>query len=531
MADEIRELFFTPAIAIARLGSSTTPMAAFTWGAGHSRTIGETRIRPTWTLDVDAQGGVTPSMPQELRVRDGALPRPVAPFLELWAWKGENADDETPVPVTPKLLAAHGCAESDVTFTVSAMNFKVARRTLDPRLRYGTFPPVTLRANEHSAVELLAQSPPGVDEPLIPAGRAIPLGAIHVLRPQPQPASGIPDTLRLDVLRLRFTPARGLCYGPPVAATNDSVDGPAVPVGRAFLNPNAGWLDATSNTTSIVQPGDTYDMFDTDDNGVRRSLGVVDDTCEALVSATLTVAGTTMTARANIMVGPPHFAPDRRPFLSLADEINDRQDDPARDAALTPQERDAWVENLFERAYETASLMNVDFHRSTRGSALTGPALAPPIPGDGVPQPRRAMGRQDALRDRDIAISAPLPANSLPLSARARERHRSLSDLNALKAWVLANPDRLDALIRHPFAVGRGENAGATTMQMPPFMRNSNALPLTLSHWQHRLLMAWKDDLLAGRIVGLEAVDQTPALSTAAAARRAAVLQLLEDQP
>ncbi|WP_156045364.1 MULTISPECIES: hypothetical protein [Actinomycetes] len=43
------------------------------------------------------------------------------------------------------------------------------------------------------------------------------------------------------------------------------------------------------------------------------------------------------------MVGPPHFAPDRRPFLSLADEINDREDDPTRDAALTPQELDAWV--------------------------------------------------------------------------------------------------------------------------------------------------------------------------------------------
>ncbi len=127
---------------------------------------------------------------------------------------------------------------------------------------------------------------------MIPAGRAIHLGAVQVMRPQAQPTSGIPATLRLDVLRLRLTPAHGLFYGPAVAATNTSVDGPAVPMGRAFLNPNAGWLGATNSTTRFVQPGDTYDMFNTAEDA-QRSLGVVDDTCEALVSATLNVAGAT----------------------------------------------------------------------------------------------------------------------------------------------------------------------------------------------------------------------------------------------
>ena len=31
-----------------------------------------------------------------------------------------------------------------------------------------------------------------------------------------------------------------------------------------------------------------------------------------------------LAARANVFAGPPDFGPDRRPFLSLADELQDR---------------------------------------------------------------------------------------------------------------------------------------------------------------------------------------------------------------
>ena len=36
-------------------------------------------------------------------------------------------------------------------------------------------------------------------------------------------------------------------------------------------------------------------------------------------------------------------------------------------------------------------------------------------------------------------------------------------------------------------------------MQMPPFMRNSNAEPLTLTEWQYDLVMEWQRRILAGR--------------------------------
>lgn len=533
-ADTIRTLFFTPSVAIARLGAAS-PMEAFEWGPGDPRTIGETRIRPAWSLDVDINGNVNAWWPKELRVRDGALHRPVAPFLELWALVGDGTPEEwSPAAVTPQLLASNSADESEVRFTVTAMNLKAARRTGNPQLRYGTFPPVALTADAHASVPLRGQSPPDATEPMIPPGRHIPLGSVQVLRPQPQPpADVVPPAVRLDLIRLRYTPAPGLFYGPPRAADTRLPDGAAVPSERAFLNPDAGWMDASffrdgQVQTAIVSPADTYDMFVRDNRGI--SLGVVDDTCELLIAVSLGVGGATLDAHANIMVGPPHFAPDRRPFLSLADEINDREDDPERDEAMSTADRDSWVEDLFERTYETASLLDVDHWRSRRAATIPPDEQRDEVspPDDGVPQPERAMGGLDQLRDPDIAIPEPRPGELFPLSERARERHRTLSDISALKSWVLQHPDRLAALIRQPFAVAPGETTGRTSMRMPPFMRNSNALPLALADWQYRLLMQWKDDLLEGGVVALDVEDEeAPQLSSLAAQRRRQVLDLL----
>ena len=114
-----------------------------------------------------------------------------------------------------------------------------------------------------------------------------------------------------------------------------------------------------------------------------------------------------------------------------------------------------------------------------------------------MPQPERALGGLDVLRDRDIAVAGASTIEPLPLAARARERHRTLSDLGQLAPWVLAHPERLRALIRPPFSVHDTSYPDSWTMQMPPFMAQSNRWPLTLTHWQYDLLMAWADDLVA----------------------------------
>ena len=526
-ADSIRRIFFTPSVAIARLGGSATPLDAFTWGQGNPHTVAETRIRPAWTLDVSPNGSVVPRLPRRLILRDGPLLRPVAPFLELWALIGDGATaaDLTAVPVTTALLGANGVTLADLTFEVEAMNRKAERRSprgggaVPAHLRFGTFPSVRVRGDQHQPVPLLAVSPPDARTSMIPRGRNIPLGQLQVLRPVAQPASPRwPDDVRTDVVRVRFTPARGRFYGPPAAAQPGGGLVPAVAARDAFLDPGAGWFGAQQSDRTV--PGDTFDF-----RADGRSLGVVDDTCDAVVSVELGLQGGGLRGHANIGVGPPQYGSDRRPFLSLADELNDREHDPQRDRELDADAVATWVEDLFERVYEVVSGTDVDWWRANAAAELEPPERRAVIPGDEVPAPTRAMGGQDRLRDASITIPPPSPNVAQPLAQRGRDRHRNLSDLRQLEAFVRANPGRMEQLVRPPLRAGR---ASAQTMQMPPFMRNSNGRALSLAPWQYDLLMAW--------VASLAAAPPPPpgpglALSSEAAVRRQRVLDMLDFDP
>jgi hypothetical protein len=439
-----------------------------------------------------------------------------------------------------------GADRAAVTFTIDARNLKAARRAQNDGLAYGLFPSVAIRGDQHAPVPLLAVSPPGVARPMIPPDRHIHFGSVQVIRPRPNPqgANGWPDSLDLDVIRLRFTPARGEFYGPRQAAqpTPESPV-PAVVAANAFLDAQAGWFNSTAQGGGFVVPGDTFDFFQV--GATQHALGVIDDNCEARIEVELRLTGAaapSVRAHANVLVGPPDFAPDRRPFLTIADELNDRSADAAaRNAALTGADLDLWIEDLFMRVYETVSLMNVDHWRGARGlRGLTGARLAPTaIPGDGVGPPTdQAMGSRDALRNRELRVpprSADVP---LPLSAHARERHRSLAAIERLRALVAANPARIKELVRGPFEVETGEGGDATTMRMPPFMRQSNAAPLTLAAWQYALLMRWVDEqqrrpaappVMEAAAAPPPSAAVAPApLSSGAAARRAEILARLD---
>jgi len=541
MAEQILGLFCEPPIVIARLGGSTTPLDCCVWEEPpNPRSDGATVLVPDWSLNVLPDGSVEPLKPDAIRFRDGPLIRPVCPFIEIWARLGEPGSDPSTwrdAPLTPSLLATAGIDPSALRFTIDARNAKASRRRRNPDLSYGTFPFVVISGGNHQPVALHAVSPPGVAQPLIPPGRSIPLGSVQVLRSLPgPPAAGVPWPSRIDleVIRIRFTPAAGLFYGPPAAARPTSESPvPAVRGDLAFLNDLAGWFGQPGAANPSVEPGDT---FDETGPGSGISLGVVDDTCEARISVTLQMPGIprrSLTASANVFVGPPDFGPDRRPFLSLADELNDRTAGAStRSANLDSAEVEAWVQDLFERVQETVSLMNVDFWRRARGinPLSANQLLAHPLSADGAHPAEQAMGSRDKLRAPLGRIEPVTPNVPLPVTERARERHRSLADINALKDLVAEDPDRMKTLVRAAFEVDPGEDGNTTSMRMPPFMRHSNALPLTLSAWQYDLLMRWIAHVTTPRpaaaaMAGAAVSGAAAALSPAAAARREAVLR------
>src|SRR5258707_491195 len=213
MAEIIQAIFCDPPIAIARLGGSTTPVAAYSWvESPDPRSDGDTVVVPDWSLDVLPDGSLRPFKPETLVLRDGNLIRPVCPFLEIWARLGEPGSDEATwhdVPLTEALLASFGADRSAVTFTIDAQNLKASRRARNPELAYGLFPSLTIRGDQHVPVALLAASPPGVATPMIPPDHHVPLGFVQAIRPHPNPpgATDWPAPLDLDVIRLPFTPA------------------------------------------------------------------------------------------------------------------------------------------------------------------------------------------------------------------------------------------------------------------------------------------------------------------------------------
>ncbi|PJN93789.1 hypothetical protein CNY89_18390, partial [Amaricoccus sp. HAR-UPW-R2A-40] len=93
---------------------------------------------------------------------------------------------------------------------------------------------------------------------------------------------------------------------------------------------------------------------------------------------------------------------------SLADEINDRAGDKMdRSEGFLDDELDRWVKKLFESAYETVSLFNVDLWRRVRVAEFV-PAQRRPsqIPDDATRNPGDALSGADALRDGNIALPA-----------------------------------------------------------------------------------------------------------------------------
>ncbi len=502
---KIEQIFFLPPMAIARLGGSDTPLASFTWVEDPStHGAGTTVIEPTTSLEVQPDGAVRPFLPIAIQFRDGNLLRPVAPFFELWAKVKDQAD---PVRLTSALLTASLGSLVGVTYTVKAANRKAARRTGDDTCAYSA--QIEVLGNDNNRHTLQASS--HGDPPLVFPNQPIPLGQFQAIKP----ATGTVLGVDLDQLRVRFTPAAGQVYGAPGAtsdvdpATNQRHE--MVPASNRILNPASPWVgyDASDQFNNPV-PGDTYDGADRDDS---RSYGVVDDTCDAVIEAEVAAGATRLRAVARVFSAPPDFAPDRRPFISLADDLIDR--DPP---AVEPQEDEAdalkRVADLFQRAFETASLANVDATRqrsiganqNQRGRNVAG---TPAVFDDSM------TPRDKPFYPEPDPVPAPLPQARVPFHARAKEKHGPLADADDLALFLRLNGDRVRQLIRPPYGAFSelAANPAATAksnpqhrdpriardtlhdMRMPPYMLDSDASALSLTRRQYNLLMDLVDAL------------------------------------
>jgi hypothetical protein len=539
-------MFVLPPAAFGRLGGSIHPLDNYEWRADPSiHGASQTVIEPATTLDVSDDGTVEPYRPGVIRFRDGKNLRPVAPFFELWvrilytpadaAGPGAPiAGTQQEVPLTQTLLHALGGTLGGLSYVVRVANRKAARRTGDDANAFEAS--IKVRGDDHEVRPLLAVTPPRPgQEPLVTPAHPIPLGSFQVMRPIRRAQLDVD----LDVLRARFTPARGQVYGPPTAidaqgTTTDAVF-EIVPPANRILNPRASWLryDGSYATYTNPEPWDTYDGADQDQN---VAWGVVDDTCDGVLEVSLVVNAQRFGATARIFVGPPDYAPDRRPFASLADDLADRDEEPVSKDALADQAtRDAAkasVADLFARVFETASLLNLDAIRrralrDNEGRFASGaPNTAGPPHIDGQSMTPADVGYASdritaELPDTPPGTPLPPPPTAPQFTPLVQLAHAPLAHDEEILAFLRERAERARTMLRPAYGAfdelaasvsssdppspahrdPRIARDQAHDMRMPPYMRDETASALSLSRRQYLEVLALIEVLDARRSI------------------------------
>ena len=462
----IRELRILPPLAIARFGGAATPMDNYDAVVDPERPLGYRALRPAPTFRVDdATGAIAEEfVPAEVAFREDGRVRPVAPFFELWAL----TDDGELQPLTTQLLADEGAAAGDVRWHVEVANLKAARRTGNVNDR------ITAASGPFSDHDSHALS--GTCEHFWP-GKTIPLGHVRYIRPTPEHPE----------IRLRFTPAAGHVYGasrtaPPAGPPED----PNV-VDVVYDGSRGGWLGhvAGGEAPPPTAPGLIF-FGGADDPPSSR--GYLDDGCDGIVRATLTLGGATLSAYARVGAGPPTYAPDALPIRTVADELEQALLGPAVAPGEATIEQ---AEEILRRAFETIRLMNT------------------------AQMNRRGMVDHDSDRNSTNRRREPIMAPALVDDSAVENLHQSL--LTALRSGTA--PWFADVLRRYDEV---GDLTDRGRRKMPAMMRGADGRHLTLTRRQVDLFRALLHGPIFPRPTGAAGVNIAPTNLAAQLHHRAA---------
>jgi hypothetical protein len=360
----IRELRILPPFAIGRLGSAAEPLDNYTIEGDRENPLGFRKIVGAPTLVVDETSGEIRErrVSKEVTFKQGGCIRPVAPFLEVFAVVGEDHLE----PLTLDLLHRNGLKQTDVSWRTRVANRKIFRRTDDPK---DVVSATTDWFSNHAPHRLL-----GGCRNFISDDSFIDFGHVRYIKPND----------KFPEIRLRFTPAKGLIYGPHVTAENPP--DPVIVGSRAIYDSSKGsWYrfgdddaedgKASSETAPASQEEEEGDFFNDTlppalyaikppapswlNHNIAISRGYLDDACDGFVEVRLTVAGRELKAQARICAGPPAVVPDSLFVRNLADDLDQVLLGPTVPDDEPEEETRARAAEIVRRAYETVRFMNV----------------------------------------------------------------------------------------------------------------------------------------------------------------------------
>lgn len=477
----LKRIWLTPPFAIARVGMSPTPMDAYSWGKNDlsPRGTGKTTIEPAETLVLSETGEVSSKIPETVIFKDDMGFRPVCPYFEL---KGEWEDDDGEIykgSITIDILNKAGIDIATVKWSIEIGNLKAYHYTLADQEKI--YAKQELAGNNNSKVELFgfANDIDG-EESLFISESKMPMGFVQLSKPNNE----FPE------LRLRFFAPKGKIYGPvdieERMEKNTRDENYQIPEEQLIVNPNSKWATYRADT-SRTNPGGLLAMYSYNSNGqtINSSVGLIDDVGDGTIKCSIGE----LVATCRITVAPPDFAPDRRPFVSLADGLKDRVSrlDVISEEYLSNHELTSLeIRDLFERILETLELMNLDFqnYRAIR----TNREIAQGI---GLPDDVGIRKLFPVIEDSN------LPNRSLPLTEIGRQQHRRFVALEVIEDKLRENPELLDKWVRKPMT---GDKFYDT--KMPPLMRGSDRYPMHITQRQYNLLKAWVKSLRTNETPG-----------------------------
>jgi hypothetical protein len=518
----LRKIWLQQPIAFARVGSSSTPLAAFDWTGPdlRPRGTGRTSIAAARTYDVDPQDGALRPRPPLANVvfKDEEGIRPVCPFFELHGdWDGRGEGEST--ALTLPLIERFGLALAAIRWEVRHANHKAYCLTGAEGDRVEA--EINLGGDDSAKRDLLGWS--RGDNPLVPAAHPISMGAVQAVRP----------TADAPGIRFRFYAPRGLAYGP--TDLNAWLEKPSLidrllnrdwadfrlPAERCHLNPAAAWpgyklltyaelwrslprivpqwrsLLALLNSVQRSEllrfllgplanagklPPGTF-AFRYGGGAALSSLGLIDDLGDGIITCRL--GG--QVARARIVVCPPQFSPDRRPPVSIADDLTDRV---KREEVRSPDWADPanWamaeseIDDLFDRAFETAALANLDACADELRQENISDAVYrhdPHVPAQPGKLIWHGLGKKTVLE--------------LPLTEQGHWRHRRNAADEFIEQLMRDSPDLLRQWVRDP----DDPLALYYDRRMPALMRGRDRRPLHLTRRQLGALRQWAERLRA----------------------------------
>ena len=456
--------------------------------------------------------------------------RPACPFYELHGeWDGGSGE------ITPEVLAANGLSLADVTWRVHNANHKAYHLTGAEGDKIES--EVEIAGSDHGIKELIGRTKPGTENPVLIPGACILQGRVQVIKPN----AAFPG------LRLRFYAPPGHAYAttnfherlketPSIwSETGEYIlakvlnrffgrdwDDFEIPEERLIVNPESAWpkygllrfddlpeklvgvLPDLNDAKAVSSAADQSELlrlisgptanvgnlppglfaYTVGPDAVQDGIGMVDDMSDGII--TCQIKGVETPAFARVAVSPPHYAPDRRQPVSLADGLADRlMRDEVRDPAWLNEADGSWegtrasVNDLLNRAFETAGLSNIDVWNKWFQDENRTNAEKPGTPFT----PEQA---EDLLWHTNHIPSV----DDLPLTMLGRRRHRRNIATEFFDDLARENPDVIEHWIRTP-----GEPMHLYDKRMPGVMRGADRYPFTITRRQYDELKAWAEKM------------------------------------